>query len=196
VIYRGKRMPLDFETIKNRIESGEDLPLKTITDIVAYKIHESPESKDPVSNFRLAETIVAEYLTTNFRDFTEFQERLKAQGTGLEGLRSFVDLVYWDYSHKKQIEFEAIEERISSGKDISLRTITDFVAYKIEEGPYDEGTAINIISAQTFIAQYISENFRDMDEFQNFLSRHGVGMDKLQNFAEMVYNEYCQKKSL
>jgi hypothetical protein len=70
------------------------------------------------------------------------------------------------------------------------------VAYKIEEGPYDEGTAINIISAQTFIAQYISENFRDMDEFQNFLSRHGVGMDKLQNFAEMVYNEYCQKKSL
>lgn len=187
-------MQLDLETIKTRINSGGDLSLKTITDIVAYKIYESPENKDPVSNFRLAEAVVAEYVTTNFRDFTEFQERLKAQGTGLEGLRSFADLVYWDYSHKKELGFETIEERISSGKDIVLKTIADFVAYKIKESPYDEGVEINIITAQTFIAQYISENFRGMDEFQNFLSRLGVGMDRLQKFAEIVYNEYCKKK--
>lgn len=188
-------MPLEFETVKNKVKSGEDLSLKMITDIVAYKIYESPENKDPVSNFLLAETIVMEYITTNFKDFAEFQERLNAQGPGLEGLRSFTDLVYWDYSHRKQLRFETIMDRISSGKDISLKTITDFVAYKIKESPYDEGTEINLISAQTFIAQYISENFRDMDEFQNFLSRLGTGMDKLQKFAEIVYNVYCQRKS-
>ena len=188
-------MQLDIETVKNRIASGEDLSLRTITDIVAYKIYESPENKDPTFNFLLAETILAEYITENFRDFTEFEERLNAQGQGLEGLRSFADLVYWDYSHKKQIRFEAIRDRISSGKDISLRTITDFVAYKLKESHYDEGVEVNLISAQTFIAQYISENFRDMDEFQNFLSRLGTGIDKLQKFAEIVYNEYCLKKS-
>lgn len=188
-------MQLDLETIKNKIKNGEDMSLRTITDIVAYKIYESPENKDPVSNYLQAETIVAEYITTNFKDFTGFQERLKAQGTGLVGLRSFADLVYWDLSHKKQLGFEAIEERISSGKDITLKTISDFVAYKIKESPFDEGMEINIISAQTFIAQYVSENFRDMDEFQNLLSRLGTGMDKLQRFADIVYNEYCQKKS-
>ncbi|MGR3310917.1 MAG: hypothetical protein ACUZ77_09090 [Candidatus Brocadiales bacterium] len=188
-------MELDTETIKNKIKNGEDISLKTITDIVAYKIYESPENKDPASNYLLAETIVTEYITTNFRDFAGFQERLKAQGIGLEGLRSFADLVYWDFSHKKQLGFEAIEERISSGKDISLKTIADFLAYKIKESHFDEGVEINIISAQTFVAQYISENFRDMDEFQSFLSRLGTGMDMLQKFAEIVYNEYCQKKS-
>ncbi|HHT9125547.1 MAG TPA: hypothetical protein ACFYD6_06965 [Candidatus Brocadiia bacterium] len=188
-------MELDIITVKNRITSGEDLSLKTITDIVAYKIYESPENKDPASNYLLAESIVAEYITANFREFNEFQERLNVQGSGLEGLRSFADLVYWDYSHKKEIRFEAIRDRISRGKDITLRTITDFVAYKIKESPYDEGVEINLISAQTFIAQYISENFRDMEEFQDFLSRLGVGMGKLQKFAEIVYNEYCQKKS-
>lgn len=188
-------MQLDLEAVKNRIVSGKDLALKAITDIVAFKVYESPENKDPISNFLLAEDIVAEYITANFRDFSEFQERLNTHGPGLEGLRSLADLAYWDYSHKKQIRFETIRDRISSGKDISLRTITDFVAYKIKESPYDEGEEVNSISAQTFIAQYISENFRDMDEFQNFLSRLGMGIGKLQKFAEIVYNEYCLKKS-
>ena len=34
-----QKMPIDKEFVKNKIHSKEDITLKTITDIIAYKIY-------------------------------------------------------------------------------------------------------------------------------------------------------------
>ncbi len=41
---------LDIKTIRNKIHSVEDITLKSITDIVAFKISKSPDNRGPENN--------------------------------------------------------------------------------------------------------------------------------------------------
>ncbi|MHC4140040.1 MAG: hypothetical protein ACYSR1_09370, partial [Planctomycetota bacterium] len=77
-------------------------------------------------------------------------------------------------------------------KDITLKTIADLVAYKIAESPDDQGVDLNSISAQTFVADYISRNFRNMAELESKITKLGKGKDAkgLSAFADIVYNHF------
>ncbi|OHC04142.1 MAG: hypothetical protein A3G17_09110 [Planctomycetes bacterium RIFCSPLOWO2_12_FULL_50_35] len=48
--------------VKSRISSGEDPALKSITDLVAYKIYQSADDRGPEANFITAENFVARYV--------------------------------------------------------------------------------------------------------------------------------------
>jgi hypothetical protein len=84
---------------------------------------------------------------------------------------------------------------ITTVKDVNLKMITDIVAYKIYQSPDDKGTELNFISAETFVAQYISENFKNLREFRRCLADLGKGSLALDAFADLVYKYYCQKKN-
>jgi hypothetical protein len=86
-----------------------------------------------------------------------------------------------------------VKDDISSKKDITLKTITDLVAYKISQSPNDKGPDLNFISAQTFVAEYVSKNFRSKMELENKLSKLGKDMKGLNAFADIVYNYFVNK---
>lgn len=95
--YHTRSRGLSFETVKNRISRNEDIALKTITDLVAYKIYQSPEDKGAEVNFITAETFVAHYVAEHFASMEEFDRRLKELGYGVGALRSFADKIYKYY---------------------------------------------------------------------------------------------------
>jgi len=66
-------MSIDKEVIKSKIHSREDISLKTITDVVAYQISESPENMGPESNFLAAAESVAQYISENLRIWIHLQ---------------------------------------------------------------------------------------------------------------------------
>ena len=98
--YQQKRR-LTFQTVKEKIDKGEDIALKTITDIVAYKIYQSPEDKGPEINFIIAETFVVQYIADHFVSMRDFQRRLLELGEGIYALRSFAEEVYKYYCDQK-----------------------------------------------------------------------------------------------
>lgn len=98
--YQRKRR-LTFQTVKEKISKGEDIALKTITDIVAYKISQSPEDKGPEINFITAETFVIQYIADHFVSMRDFQRRLEELGQGTYALRSFAEQVYQYYCGHK-----------------------------------------------------------------------------------------------
>lgn len=98
--YQRKRR-LTFETVKEKISKGEDIALKTVTDIVAYKISQSPEDKGPEINFITAETFVVQYIADHFVSMRDFQRRLEELGQGIYALRSFAEEVYKYYCDQK-----------------------------------------------------------------------------------------------
>jgi hypothetical protein len=51
------------------------------------------------------------------------------------------------------------------------------------------------MSAETFVAQYISENFKNLREVRKCLTDLGKGSYALEAFADLVYKYYCQKKN-
>ncbi len=186
---------LDIETIRNKIHGVEDITLKSITDIVAFKISKSPDDRGPENNLLSAEETTAEYVSENFSTMDEFYEKLSKLDKGANEMQVLADIVYQYYVDKDRLSFDVVKDDISSKKDITLRTITDLVAYKISQSPNDKGPDLNFISAQTFVAEYVSKNFRNKTELENKLSKLGKDMKGLNAFADIVYNYYFVNKN-
>jgi len=187
---------LDVEEVINHIRSVEDVTLKPITDIVALKISKGPYDRGPENNLSKAEEITAEYISENHCTFDEFHEKLTILDGGIKGLETFADTIYQYYTASDHLDFETVKDKICSKKDITLKTIADLVAYKIAESSDDQGVDLNFISAQTFVAEYISKNFRNRAELENKITKLGKGKDTkgLSAFAGIVYNHFVNNK--
>ena len=182
-------MSLTIDEIKNKIRTLEDINLKIITDLVAYQIHKGPYGKTPGENFISAENAVSQYISTGFGDIDEVNECIKKLGDGMVGIEEFARNIYSCY-HKQQLDFTTVKDEISAKKNISLKTITDMVAYKLSQSPNDQGPEINYITAETFVAQYISKHFHDIDTFKSTLKKFGDGMQAIETFSALVYNKF------
>ncbi|HJO55387.1 MAG TPA: hypothetical protein QF423_01805, partial [Candidatus Scalindua sp.] len=178
------------------IRNVEDLTLKPITDIVALKISKGPYDRGPENNLTKAEEITAEYISENYRTLDEFYEELTILDGGIKGLEAIADTIYQYYTASDHLDFETVKNKISSNKDITLKTVADLVAYKIAESSDDQGVDLNFISAQTFVAEYISRNFRNRAELENKITRLGKGKDTkgVSAFADIVYNHFVNNK--
>ena len=183
---------LGVETVINHIRNVEDVTLKPITDIVALKISKGPYDGGPENNLTKAEEITAEYISENHSTLDEFHEKLTILDGGIKGLEAFADTIYQYYTASDHLDFETVKDKISSKKDITLKTITDLIAYKIAESSDDQGVDLNFISAQTFVAEYISRNFRNRAELESKITKLGKGKDTkgLSAFADIVYNHF------
>lgn len=184
---------LNIETIINKICSVEDARLKSITDIVAFKISKSPDDKGPENNFTNAEKIVAEYISVSYNTLDEFYEKLSRLNEGIKGMQIFADKIYQYYTDRDHLDFDTVKNSISSKKDITLKTITDLVAYKISQSPDDKGVDLNFITAQTFVAEYVSRNFKNKKELEGKISKLGKDMKGPNAFAEAVYTFFVNK---
>ncbi|MFQ5964522.1 MAG: hypothetical protein ACE5KZ_09580 [Candidatus Scalinduaceae bacterium] len=184
---------LDIETIRNKIHNGKDATIKSIADIVAFKISKSIYDKGPENNFLSAEKTMAEFVSENFDSMDEFYERLSQLDGGIKGMQAFADTVYQCYTDRVHLSFDAVKDSISSKKDITLKTITNLVAYKISQTPNDKGSDMNFISAQTFVAEYVSKNFKNKMELENKISKLGKDVKGLNAFADIVYKHFVKK---
>jgi hypothetical protein len=186
---------LDVETVINHIRNVDNVTLKPITDIVALKISKGSYDRGPENNLAKADEITAEYISENHSTLDEFHEKLILLDGGIKGLEAFADTIYQYYTTSDHLDFETVKNKISSKKDITLKTIADLVAYKIAESPDDQGVDINSISAQTFVAEYISRNFRNREELENKITKLGKGKDAkgLSAFADIVYNHFVNR---
>ncbi|MGR3301346.1 MAG: hypothetical protein ACUZ8I_02470 [Candidatus Scalindua sp.] len=184
---------LDAESIINAIRKVEDARLKSITDIVAFKISKSFDDEGPENNFINAEKIMAVYISENYSTLDEFHEKLTTLDDGIKGIQAIADTIYQHYATSNHLDFETVKNSISSKKDITLKTITDLVAYKIAESADDQGVDLNFISAQTFVAEYISSNFKNNKELENRISKSGKDVKGLNAFADIVYNYFVNK---
>ena len=184
---------LDVETIINKIRNFEDVTLKPITDIVALKISKGPYDSGPENNITKAEEITAEYILENHGTLDEFHEKLTMLDGGIKGIQAIAEKIYKKYTASDHLDFETVKNNISSKKDITLKTITDLVAYKISESAYDQGVDMNFISAETFVAEYVSKNFRNKEELKKKISKYGKDMKGLRVFADTVYNRFANK---
>ncbi len=185
---------LEVEAVINHIRNVEDVTLKPLTDIVALKISKGPHDRGPENNLTKAEEITAEYISENHSTLDEFHEKLILLDGGIKGIEAFADTIYQHYTSSDHFNFETVKSRISSKKNITLKTITDLVAYKISESADDQGVDLNFISAQTFVAEYISRNFRNREELENKISKLGKDMKGLSAFADIVYNHFVNNK--
>lgn len=185
---------LDVASIINAIRSVEDARLKSITDIVAFKISKSSNDEGPENNFINAEKIMAAYISENYSTLDEFHEELTKLDGGIKGIQVIADTIYQHYTTSDHLDFETAKNSISSKKDITLKTITDLVAYKIAESADDQGVDLNFISAQTFVAEYVSSNFRNKKELESKVSKLGKDMKGLSAFADIVYNYFVNKE--
>ena len=183
---------LEVEAVINHIRNVQDVMLKPITDIVALKISKGPYDGGPENNLTKAEEITAEYISENHSTLDEFHEKLTILDGGIKGLEAFADAIYQYYTASDHLDFETVKDKISSKKDIILKTITDLIAYKIAESSDDQGVDLNFISAQTFVAEYISRNFRNRAELESKITKLGKGKDTkgLSAFADIVYNHF------
>jgi hypothetical protein len=186
---------LDVEAIINHIRNVEDVTLKPITDIVALKISKGPYDRGAENNLTKAEKITAEYISENYSTLDEFHEKLTILDGGIKGIEAIADTIYQYYTTSDHLDFETVKNKISSKKDITLKTITDLVAYKISESTHDQGSDLNFISAETFVAEYISRNFRNREELEKKISKLGKGKDMkgLSALADIVYNHFVSK---
>jgi len=183
---------LDVESVINHIRNVEDVTLKPITDIVALKISKGPYDRGSENNLVKAEEITAEYISENHSTLDKFHEKLTILDGGIKGIETIADTIYQYYTTSDHLDFETVKNRISSKKDIILKTITDLIAYKIAENSDDQGVDLNFISAQTFVAEYISRNYRNRAELESKITKLGKGKDTkgLSAFADIVYNHF------
>ena len=121
-----------------------------------------------------------------------YQIWIKEEGIQ-KGIQVFADNVYKYYTNKDHLSFKTVQDSISSKKDITLKTITSLIAHKISESRQDKGTELNFITAQTFVAEYVSKNFKNKAEFENKISKLGKEMKGLNAFAEIVYNHFINE---
>ncbi len=187
---------LEVEAVINHIRNAEDVTLKPITDIVALKISKGPYDRGAENNLIKAEEITAGYISENNSSLDEFHEKLVILDGGIKGLEAFADTIYQYYTTIDHLDFETVKNKISSKKDITLKTITDLVAYKIAESSDDQGVDLNFISAQTFVAEYISKNFKNRAELESKIAKLGKGKDTkgLSALADIVYNHFVNNK--
>ena len=183
---------LEVETVINHIRNVEDVTLKPITDIVALKISKGPYDRGPENNLAKAEEITAEYISENHNTLDEFHEKLTILDGGIKGLEVFADTIYQYFTTSDHLDFDTVKNKICSKKDITLKTIADLVAYAIAESPDDQGVDLNFISAQTFVAEYISRNYKNRAELESKITKLGKGKDTkgLSAFADIVYNHF------
>ncbi len=184
---------LEVEAIINKIRDTEDVTLKPITDIVALKISNGPYDGEPENNLIKAEKITAEYISENYSTLDEFYESLSKSGKGIKGIQNCADAIYQYYTDSDRLSFDTVKESISSKKDIRLKTIADLVAYKIAQCSDAKGVDLNSISAQTFVAEYISSNFKNNKELEDRISKLGKDAKGLNAFADIVYNFFLNK---
>jgi hypothetical protein len=96
-----RKKRLTFHSVMEKVDKGEDIALKTVTDIVAYKISQGLEDNGPEINFIAAETFVAQYIADHFVSMRDFQRRLTELGEGIYAIRSFAEEVYKYYYEDK-----------------------------------------------------------------------------------------------
>jgi hypothetical protein len=184
---------MDVEAIINKIRSAEDITLKPITDIVALNISKGPYAGGPENNIIKAERITAEYISENYSTLDEFHEKISMLNGGIEGIQAIADQIYKYYTASDHLDYNTVKDSISSKKDITLKTVADLVAYKISESQDDKGVDLNFISAQTFVAEYVSTNFRNKKDLESKLSKLGKDMKGLSAFADIIYNFFVNK---
>ena len=184
---------MDIEAIIKNIRNVEDVTLKPITDIVALKISKGPYDGGSENNLTKAEEITAEYISGNHSTLDEFHEKLTTLDGGIKGIEAFADTIYQHYTTSDHLDFETVKNEISGKKDITLKTITDLVAYRISESAHDQGAELNFISAETFAAEYISKNYRNKEEMEKKISKLGKDTKGLSAFADIVYNHFASK---
>lgn len=182
-------MSLTVDDVKNIIRNLDDVSLKIITDLVAYWIHKGPYDRSPGENYISAENSVALYVSETIESLEELKNCLNQLGGGMKGIELFANRIYGNY-YKKHPDFNTIKEFISAKKDISLKAITDIVAYKISQSPNDNGPEINYITAETFVAQYISTKYKNIENFKVKLRKYGDNINGVQKFAEMIYDNF------
>lgn len=188
-------MPVNKEFVKNKIYCGEDITLKIITEVVAYRIYKSREGMRTESDFLIAAAdVVAQYLSENFTDIDSLGKQVSKLGKEMELINQWADNIFNYYQDKQKLSFEMVKDLISRVKDVDLKAITDIVAYKIYQSPNDKDPELNFISAETFVSQYISENFKNLSEFKEYLANLGDSSHARGTLADLIYNYYCQRK--
>lgn len=173
---------------------GESPSLKAIMDIVAYRVSQDQEDRGSEANLRAAEAAVGEYISDHFKNLEGFLDRISQVSGDTKGLQDIAEAIYRYHYRRRELTFEVVRDRISKDEDIVLKTITDLVAYKIHQSPEDKGTEVNFITAETFVAQYVSEHFASMDEFDRRLKELGYGVSALRSIADNVYKYYCEHR--
>lgn len=182
-------MALSATDIKTAIRDLSDISLKIITDLVAYQIRKGSYNKSPGANYMAAEEAVSIFVSENFSSIEELALRL-ADGGGMEKIKSLANTIY-DHYYKTPPDFASVKERIGAKKDISLKAITDMTAYKISQSLDDKGPEINYLTAETFVAQYIADNFDDIGAFKDKLNAFSDSMKGIEHFADIIYDKYC-----
>lgn len=91
-------------------------------------------------------------------------------------------------------KYETIKDRISVGEDATLKTITNLVAYKISQSQNDKGPEMNFITAESAVAQFVSERFASIKAFDKRLKELRNSEDDLHSFADNVYQHYCDSR--
>ncbi|OHB38834.1 MAG: hypothetical protein A3C38_06925 [Planctomycetes bacterium RIFCSPHIGHO2_02_FULL_50_42] len=175
------------------LKIDENPGLKAITALVAYKVSENQEDKGTEANFRKAEAAVAEYVTDHFKKPEDFLVRIPKACKGTKALQDVAEAIYRYYYRSKGLTFEMVRNRIGRDKDMALMAITDLIAYKIYQSPEDKGPEVNSITAETFVAQYISENFTSLEDFDRRLQELGHDVSALRSFADNIYEHYCKR---
>lgn len=171
----------------------ENPGLKAVTAMVAYKVSKNQEDGGTEANLRKAEAAVTEYVTDHFKNPEDFLVRISNTSGDTKGLQDIAEAVYRYYYRSKGLTFEMVRDRIGRDKDMALRTITDLIAYKIYRSPEDKGPEVNSITAETFVAQYVSENFTSLEDFDRKLRELGHNVSALRSFADNIYEHYCKR---
>ncbi|WP_347273817.1 hypothetical protein [Candidatus Kuenenia sp.] len=188
-------MTIDKQLLKNALSGKKDVSLKKITDLVAYKIYERQENLGEKANYLAAIDAIVQYISENFPDVHSFQEKLSHLNKGMLSVHRFADIIYEYYRENHFLEFEVVKNLISTAKDADLKKITDIVAFKIYQSPEDKGSELNFLSAETFVAHYVSENFKNIPAFKEYLATLGKGDAALETFAQIVYYYYYRNEN-
>ncbi|GJQ59551.1 MAG: hypothetical protein D8M57_10475 [Candidatus Scalindua sp. AMX11] len=181
---------LDVETVKDEIRSTKDARLRSIIDILAFKISKDSHDSGAENNMLTAEETLAEYILEKFSGMDGFHESLLKIGKGIKGIQVFAEDIYQYFCQKDHLNFHLVKDSISSNKDILLKTITDLVAYKISQSSNDKGPEMNFITAQTFVAEYVSKFFKSRRELEKEISKFGNEMKGLRSFSDTVYDYF------
>ncbi len=187
-------MALKAEKIKIMIRELEEVALKILADLVAYQIKTGPYNKSPGENYIAAENSTAEYVAENFENIKEFKEHMEKQGKGIEAIQALAKKIYDNY-FTGRMNFTEVKNKISAKKDITLKAITDMVAYKISQSSDDKGPEINYLVAETFVAQYISKNFKNMEAFKSMIKTLDNSIKGIEAFSDLIYGKYCQAQN-
>ncbi len=175
------------------VKMDENPSLKAIVDLVAYKVSSNQESKGIEANFLQAEAAVKEYISDHFKNPEDFLDRISKDSGDTKGLQDTAEAICRYYYRSKGLTFEVVRDRIGKDKDIALRTITDLIAYKVYHSPDNKGPEVNLITAETFVAEYVSENFTSIEDFDRRLQELGHDVSALRSFAESIYEHYCKR---